>query len=457
MKRGQVLSLVMLVCLAFILGFFTHRNEWIPDSLRTSLRSAINSTAGPETFGPNRADVDEDKPFDRRYGEWGVFTPPQGSDEIDQDAKDALESIGYLTASEPAPAQSGVTRYEPSEVEPGINLYISGHAAEAYLMDMDGTVRHTWKHDFYDIWPEYSPPKFMRATGHAYWRRVKAYDNGDLLAIHEGIGLIKLDKDSNLRWALRGGFHHDFHVQPDGTIIALAREAKMLPRMNPDSLVLEPQIAVVSADGEELRRVSLLEMFERSKYAPLLKQLPPEEIDLFHTNTIEVLDGSHEEQSPFFAKGKILISIWSMNLVAIVDIETETVDYATTGMWSRQHEPTLLPDGRMLIFDNRGNNGHSQILEFDPFTHEIVWAYRGTESDTFATEWCGAVHRLENGNTLITETNNGRAFEVTRDGRIVWEFINPHQMEIEDGMTLISSLWEVIRLDSNFGEGWIAQ
>jgi hypothetical protein len=32
---------------------------------------------------------------------------------------------------------------------------------------------------------------------------------------------------------------------------------------------------------------------------------------------------------------------------------------------------------------------------------------------------------LPNGNTLITESDGGRLFEVTADGQIVWEFVNP--------------------------------
>jgi hypothetical protein len=32
---------------------------------------------------------------------------------------------------------------------------------------------------------------------------------------------------------------------------------------------------------------------------------------------------------------------------------------------------------------------------------------------------------LPNGNTLIDEGMNGRMFQVTPDGEIVWEFINP--------------------------------
>ena len=37
----------------------------------------------------------------------------------------------------------------------------------------------------------------------------------------------------------------------------------------------------------------------------------------------------------------------------------------------------------------------------------------------------GMAQRLPNGNTLITESSFGRFFEVTSQGEIVWEYINP--------------------------------
>ena len=50
--------------------------------------------------------------------------------------------------------------------------------------------------------------------------------------------------------------------------------------------------------------------------------------------------------------------------------------------------------------------------------------------EAFFSEWRGGAQRFDNGNTLITESETGRAFEVTADGEIVWEFWNP---EIVDG------------------------
>jgi hypothetical protein len=38
----------------------------------------------------------------------------------------------------------------------------------------------------------------------------------------------------------------------------------------------------------------------------------------------------------------------------------------------------------------------------------------------------GIAQRLTNGNTLITESSFGRFFEVTSQGEIVWEYVNPY-------------------------------
>jgi hypothetical protein len=62
------------------------------------------------------------------------------------------------------------------------------------------------------------------------------------------------------------------------------------------------------------------------------------------------------------------------------------------------------------------------VLEIDPVTLELKWSYTGPRF--FSTNISGA-QRLVNGNTLITEGAGGRMFEVTNDGTIVWEYMNP--------------------------------
>ena len=52
-----------------------------------------------------------------------------------------------------------------------------------------------------------------------------------------------------------------------------------------------------------------------------------------------------------------------------------------------------------------------------------VWSY--TNPSTFYSNHLSGAQRLPNGNTLITEGTSGHLFEVTPEGEVVWEYINP--------------------------------
>ena len=107
----------------------------------------------------------------------------------------------------------------------------------------------------------------------------------------------------------------------------------------------------------------------------------------------------------------------------------------------------------MLILDNRGHHGMSKVIEFDPFTQQTVWGYFGDEVNNFYTKSCGTAERMDNGNTLITESDSGRAFEVTANGDIVWAFYNPARAG--ENNDLVATLFEVVRLDKNYVADWV--
>jgi hypothetical protein len=69
------------------------------------------------------------------------------------------------------------------------------------------------------------------------------------------------------------------------------------------------------------------------------------------------------------------------------------------------------------------------VIEIDPLSREIVWEYHAPQPTDFYTRTRGSSQRLANGNTLIAQSESGRAFEVTRDGDIVWDFVNPNLVE----------------------------
>ncbi len=102
------------------------------------------------------------------------------------------------------------------------------------------------------------------------------------------------------------------------------------------------------------------------------------------------------------------------------------------GDLSHQHNPTFLDNGRVLIFDNgphRRGVSYSRVVEVDPDTNEIAWAYMGDPPISFYSYHISGAERLPNGNTLICEGAPGRVFEVTPNKEIVWEYVNPFTAE----------------------------
>lgn len=369
---------------------------------------------------------------------------------VSQATAERLAALPYLQGYKPAPAQKGVTVHDRRQVHEGVNLVVSGHAPEAFLMDMDGRRLHAWKLPVEQVWPDAD----TAAEGARYWRRAHAFENGDLLAIFDGVGLVRLDQRSRPIWSFRADCHHDLFVERDHTIYVLTRKLRLIPEIHAARPSLEEFVTVLGPDGRPRRSVSLYAAFKNSPYSALLARVS-QGGDIFHTNTLTILDGSLAERWPLFARGRALISLRNLDTVALVDLESASVAWALTGLWRAQHEPSLLPTGHLLVFDNAGRGGRSQVLEIDPFTQQVSWRYPGLGSSAdLASETSGSTGRLPNGNTLITESTAGRALEVTPEGRIVWEFWNPHRAGKEH--ELIATLLEVVRLDRAFGReaGW---
>ncbi|MFB6344249.1 MAG: arylsulfotransferase family protein [bacterium] len=156
---------------------------------------------------------------------------------------------------------------------------------------------------------------------------------------------------------------------------------------------------------------------------------------------------------PAFSKGNALISMRNTSTIAVVDLETETIVWSLAGPFSGQHDPVLLDNNNLLLFDNWGHRGYSKVIEMDPLTQEIAWAFYGSESNNFASKCCGSNQRLPNDNTLITDSTHGRSFEVTPEGRIVWDFYNPHRSPSD--RTKIAALYDLKRYSPSYFDDWL--
>lgn len=74
----------------------------------------------------------------------------------------------------------------------------------------------------------------------------------------------------------------------------------------------------------------------------------------------------------------------------------------------------------MLIFDNGSKRKYTCVIELEPVTKRVIWEYKSKpEADFYSAERCG--------NTLISDSDSGRVFETTMNGKIVWEYYNPNR------------------------------
>jgi hypothetical protein len=273
-----------------------------------------------------------------------------------------------------------------------------------------------------------------------------------------GYGLVKLDKDSKLLWAYAQNVHHDVDVGEDGAIYTLTQKIVSQPLAGSEESrtvpLLADFLAVLSPEGEELESIPLLEAFRNSPYALTLfsanKQSSRIELnaalhpdfapssakneksktaqwkgDLLHANSVRVLPRALAAKFPLFKPGQVLISLRSLDTLAVVDRQSRSVVWASGGIWWAQHDAEFLENGHLLLYDNFGSaNKGTRIVEYDPLTQAIPWYYANENSAPFTAFTRGMKQRLSNGNTLIVDPNN-RLFEVTLDKELVWEVFCP--------------------------------
>jgi len=406
---------------------------------------------GAVAWLPHLLEGDEstDDAGDRPPGFWNVERPtpgsPEGAPETEgpsAEERARLASLPYLSGRAPATAHGarGVVRFLRGRAFEGINLYNSGHAPEAILMDMEGHPLHRWRYPFERAFPGVSP-----TSDTAFFRRVKLLPNGVLAALYQTGGLVFLDRRSHLLGRCRGNFYNDFWLGDDGTGWTLAKtvasadgDAETL-----DDFLVELRVTDGGRQCEEVRRFSITRAFADTPFAPKLQPMAAAG-DVLHSNTVARIERHPPGSLPAFAEGNLLISLRQVDLVAVVDPAKQRVVWAQRGPWAGQHEPSLLADGHLLLFDNRGlGNLISRVLEVDPRSGEITWSWPPKAGD-LSSEIGGSCARLPNGDTLITSSVRGRAVEIDRRGEIVWEFLTPHRAGPDD--SLIAMLFEVQRL-----------
>lgn len=363
---------------------------------------------------------------------------------------DLLQTLGYVGTSTVSSARgSGASIIDAKRIQPGFNLYTIGHADAAFLIDETGALIHEWTLPRDQIWWDSPLAERQRFVG---IRSAVVLPDLSLLAIYDYLGLIRLDRNSNPVWIVRNGAHHDFWLTPDHQIYLLSHRLEEIPEIRPGHPVVVDTVTVLDMSGRTTAEYSLVELMQNSPFSFLLPAVNDLEtdvpVDLLHTNSIQVFDGSLASLDPrLFAKGNVLLSLRNISTLIIADLEASEVLW----VWgpsniSFQHSARLLATGTILLFDN--GLDWSTVLEIDPLNFDRIWSWQGAGATRLNSRIYGSCRRLPNGNTLIVDSMQARAFEVTSDGNLVWSFLTP---PLDDGRVPV--LYDLRRYDRSYFNG----
>lgn len=374
---------------------------------------------------------------------------------------DRLRALPYAGGVEDDPESAdGVVDIDPERSYPGYNLYVLFRLCTAELIDPSGTVVQRWK---------YEPGR--------HWDNCEVLPDGDLVVTgadrtRPGLTGIEDDKrflmriapDSRVVWKRSITAHHDVEVHPQGGLLTLSFERRIIPEIHPTVETRDDALSLLDLDGVLIDRLPLYDTLRKKPDVFRFQPVRPEReadttwVDLFPCNSVErmrreALFGTY----PLYSPDHVLVCSRHQDRVFIVDFKRREVVWAWgEGQLDGPHDATLLDNGRILLFDNGLVRGWSRVLEVDPRTNEIAWEYKAPNPRDFYTKSKGSCQRLPNGNTLIANSDNARAFEVTPAGEVVWEWVCPYWLLTSDGQNERATIVRLYRFSVDEAQALLA-
>ncbi|MBT4160885.1 MAG: hypothetical protein HOC70_17120 [Gammaproteobacteria bacterium] len=293
---------------------------------------------------------------------------------------------------------------------------------KAFLIDPKGQFVHQWEHE--------------RGITNA-----ELLPNGNLIAMTmpspdvegqrglngQAAACIELGWDGQVVWEYNDPWiHHDFKRLPNGNTLIikweplpkrLIRKIKggYLDKDDDPGKMLGDVVLELKPDNSVVRRWQSWDHLD-----PAIDVICPldDRREWSHANSIDITP-----------KGNWLISFRRISTVIQVVPRTGRIRWRFHNEEVRhQHDARFTSPTTITMFDNgvhRRGIEYSRAIEIDTRTRKVVWEYTDNPPFTLYTIMGGCVLRLANGNTLITETSKGHFLEVTKDNKVVWEYINP--------------------------------
>jgi arylsulfotransferase ASST len=320
----------------------------------------------------------------------------------------------------------GVRACDRDRAFPGYTLFAPLDGNTVYLIDLDGKVVHTWQMPY--------PPGmygYLTDSGTLFYNGKTADDPTSYVNRKPGKGGAALEADWNghVLWEVRHPDHHHDGIRlKNGNVLLIC-----LARL-PGDLIPKIQGGLPGTEHNgEIYADYLVEMTTNGQ--PVWEWRSWEHLDP-ETDRITAVQDPRDEwtHANGFAElpnGNVVVSFRHISTVIIIDRKTGNIIWKLGAPpLSGQHAPTPLPNGNLLLFDNGPHRldhsmPFSRIIEVELPTKQIVWKYQERREYEFFSARRSNAQRLPNGNTLICESDFGRIFEVTAQGELVWEYVNP--------------------------------
>ncbi len=341
-------------------------------------------------------------------------------------------------------ARVGVVTHEASAC-PGWTLFTTAAAPKATLIDLQGQVIQTWQLSLQDAARGLNLG--IIRSEHVYWRKAELTAEGGVVAIYTeagttpwGRGLVRVDAKSQLQWYYPGRAHHDFDLLEDERIMTLVHELRATTAPAYKHLkapLLENFVVELNAAGKPIRKVSLTQAVAESPYKSLLvlsgtHRRSRAKFDYLHPNAVHVVRASEAVHLPEAVTGDVLVHTRPESALILLSWPQGKVKWVKMTPMTGGHDPTLLPNGDFLGFDNRGHigpEGASRVVQFSLDRRRQPWSYVGSAAEPLQSMIRSAIQPLCNNHVLITESDAGKILEVNRQGQVVWSYQPPERDE----------------------------
>ncbi len=269
--------------------------------------------------------------------------------------------------------------YHPDKAWQGTTLLADNHRPERpRIIEVDMRGRIIWEYVLPHNLRQYTNPGFD----------VERLLNNNILFVLPLQGVYEFSVSGDIVWSyMDSKVSHDADRLPNGNTLVV---------FGGGDGISDPQVKEINSKGEIVWAWYARDHFNKPPYKDIYEE------GWTHTNATSRL-----------ANGNTLISPRNFNFVVEVDPQGAVVRTIGEGIFHKQHDPEMLPNGHILVANHKIPH---RAVEVDLNTGEVVWQSPGFERDAIPVR---DADRLPNGNTLVTGTT--KIVEISAEGQIVWQ------------------------------------